>query len=54
MNLIQRFLWDKRATTAIEYALIGCLISIAIIAAARAVGQAIQNNFYGPIASNLS
>lgn len=54
MEHIKQFLCDERAVTAIEYALIGALISIAIIGGARAVGVAIQNKFYGPIATNLS
>jgi pilus assembly protein Flp/PilA len=54
MALIKQFLRDKRAATSIEYAIIGALISIAIIAGARAVGLAIQTKFYGPIATNLS
>jgi pilus assembly protein Flp/PilA len=54
MALIKQFLRDQQAATSIEYAMIGALISIAIIAGARAVGVAISTKFYGPIASNLS
>jgi pilus assembly protein Flp/PilA len=54
MALIKQFLRDNRATTAIEYAMIGALISIALIAGARSVGSAISAKFLGPIASNLS
>lgn len=54
MNLIRRFIRDERAATSIEYALIGCVVSVAIVAAVRAVGVALQNKFYGPISSNLS
>jgi pilus assembly protein Flp/PilA len=54
MRTIQRFLSDERAATAIEYAIIGALVSIAIVAGARAIGTAISSKFYGPIASNLS
>jgi Flp pilus assembly pilin Flp len=54
MSLIRRFALDCRAATSIEYAIIGCAVSIAIIAGVRAVGQALQAKFYGPIASNLS
>lgn len=39
MRLIKRFLADERGTTAIEYAIIGTLVSISIIAGATAVGQ---------------
>ncbi len=54
MRLIQQFLRDERATTAIEYAVIGALIAVVIIGAVRSVGTAIQAKFYGPISSNLS
>lgn len=54
MDAIKQFLCDERAATAIEYAMIGTLISIAIIGGARAIGIAIQNKFYGPISANLS
>jgi pilus assembly protein Flp/PilA len=54
MRLIQQFLRDERATTAIEYALIGTLIAVVIIGAVRSVGSAIQAKFFGPIANNLN
>jgi pilus assembly protein Flp/PilA len=54
MRLIQQFLRDDRATTAIEYALIAALISVVIVGAVRSVGSAIQAKFYGPITNNLS
>ena len=40
---------DTRGATAIEYALIAGGISIVILAAANAVGTAIQNNLYNNI-----
>ena len=54
MAHIKQFLCDERAATAIEYAMIGALISIAIVGGVRAIGVAIQNKFYGPISANLS
>ncbi len=54
MKIIWRFISDNRASTAIEYALIAGLISVAIVAGARAVGQALESKFYGPIADNLT
>jgi pilus assembly protein Flp/PilA len=54
MSLIRRFALDNRGATSIEYAMIACLVSIALIAGARAVGQALQTKFYGPLSSNLS
>ena len=40
---------DESGATAIEYALIAGGISIVILAAANAVGTAIQNNLYNNI-----
>ena len=54
MSLIRRFALDTRGATAIEYAMIAGFVSIALIVGARAVGQALQSKFYGPLASNLS
>jgi len=54
MQLIQRFLSDEKAATAIEYALIGGLISILSVAGARGIGVALSTKFYGPISNNLS
>jgi pilus assembly protein Flp/PilA len=54
MSLIQRFIRDEAAATAIEYAMIAGFISIAIVAGLRAIGQSLQNKFYGPLAANLS
>ena len=47
MALLKRFLSDSNGATAIEYALIAGLISVAIVGGARAIGLAIQNKFYG-------
>lgn len=54
MRNIPEFLADECAATAIEYAFIAGLISIAIVAGVRAIGVALSSKFYGPIASNLS
>jgi pilus assembly protein Flp/PilA len=54
MSHIRQFLRDERAATSIEYALIGGLIAVVIIASLRSIGGAIQNKFYGPISNNLS
>lgn len=45
MRLIRSFLCDNSGATAIEYALIGGLISVAIISGATAVGNGIGNLF---------
>jgi pilus assembly protein Flp/PilA len=54
MLLVIRFLRDTKATTAMEYALIGALIAVVIITAVKAVGSNIQAKFFGPISNNLS
>lgn len=38
LNFVRRFLCDDTGATAIEYALIASLISVAIIAGATAIG----------------
>jgi len=43
--LINKFLKDEDGATAIEYGLIAALISVAIIAAVRAVGTNLSNTF---------
>ncbi len=52
-TLIKQFLCDKRAATSIEYAMIAALISVAIVAGARAIGLALSPKF-SAVASNLS
>lgn len=42
---MQRFLTDESGATAIEYALIAILVSLAIIAGGTALGQALQPVF---------
>jgi len=54
MPLIVRFLRDREAATAMEYALVASLIAVVIVASVRAVGSNIQAKFFGPIANNLS
>lgn len=43
--MIMRFLRDERGATAIEYALIAALISVAIIAAVQLLGEALGDSF---------
>lgn len=49
MRLIRQFLADTTGTTAMEYAMIGALVSIAIIVSATRIGSKIQSLFYGPL-----
>lgn len=44
-TFLRKFYADDRGTTAIEYALIGSLLSLAIVAALSSVGPAIEANF---------
>ncbi len=51
---LHRFLDDETATTAIEYGLMIALISLTIIGAVSATGQAIRDTLYGQIVSALA
>jgi len=44
-NLVTRFIKDESGATAIEYGLIAALISVALIAGARAIGQGLDSKF---------
>lgn len=52
-NLFARFVQDESGATAIEYGLIGALISVVIITAVKLVGTNLTNTF-DKIAKNLS
>jgi pilus assembly protein Flp/PilA len=54
MPLFIKFLLDTKAATAIEYALIGALIAVVVVAAVRTVGVNLQAKFFGPISNNLT
>jgi pilus assembly protein Flp/PilA len=47
-----RWLTDRRAVTAIEYALIAALIAVVIIGAVSGLGKGVQNTF-NKVASEL-
>ena len=44
-NLLSRFVSDESGATAIEYGLIACLIAVAIITGAGAMGNALNAMF---------
>ena len=44
-NLVTRFIKDESGATAIEYGLIAALISVALIAGARAIGNGLDGKF---------
>ena len=48
-NGLSRFLRDERATTAIEYALIASVVSMAILGTVNTIGSALIENFYNKI-----
>ncbi len=52
-NLFSRFVNDESGATAIEYGLIAALISIAIIASAKALGTQLGTTF-GVITTSLA
>ena len=46
-KLLSRFFRDQSGTTSVEYAVIGMLISVAIIVAAAKLGGALDETFVG-------
>ena len=50
----RHFVLDETAVTAVEYGLMTALISLAIIGAVSATGQAIKNTLYGQIVTALA
>jgi pilus assembly protein Flp/PilA len=52
-QLLLRFLRDTSGATAIEYALIGGLVSVAIIVGARALGVSL-NSVYTGVSAKVS
>lgn len=52
--MFRSFLRDEGGSTAIEYALIGTLISIIIVGALLTIGSKISIKFFQPIANNLN
>ena len=48
------FLWDTRAATAIEYAMIAGFLSAFIVAAVDLLGQNVYSAFFNKIAQAMS
>lgn len=44
-KFIERFVKDEQGATAIEYGLICCLISVAILAVLQSIGTSLQSTF---------
>jgi pilus assembly protein Flp/PilA len=53
-GLIRRFVTDDSAATSIEYALIGSLLSVAIVAGAMALGSAVNSTLQGIADDNFA
>jgi pilus assembly protein Flp/PilA len=54
LDRLRRFAADESGGTAIEYGLMTALISLVIIGAVNATGQAIKTTLYGQIVTALS
>lgn len=50
---VQQFLAEERAATAIEYALIASMMSIAIAGVAMSLGSTLSNDYYGRVDAAL-
>jgi pilus assembly protein Flp/PilA len=53
IELIRGFVRDERGATAIEYALIASIISIAIAAVAISLGETVRDELFGKVAAAL-
>ncbi len=53
-GLVRRFVTDEGAATSIEYALIGSLLSVAIVAGAIALGGALNTTYQGIADDNFA
>lgn len=53
-GLMRRFVTDESAATSIEYALIGSLLSVAIVAGAMALGSAVNATLQGIADDNFA
>jgi Flp pilus assembly pilin Flp len=47
------FMMDERGAAAIEYCMIGAMLSILVLTGAQLIGVAISSRFLGPLASNF-
>jgi pilus assembly protein Flp/PilA len=53
LHSLRIFLSDRNAATAIEYAIIAGLLSIAIVAGAQVIGTKLSSTYFGAVAGNL-
>ena len=54
MAAFKRFLSNECGSTAIEYALIAILLSVAIIGGVNSIGRSLQTAFYEPFGQAIS
>ncbi|WP_321344550.1 Flp family type IVb pilin [Breoghania sp.] len=52
-RVFDAFLSDERGSTAIEYSLIASIIVLAIIGSLTAIGTALRDDLYQPVANAL-
>lgn len=53
MRIFAKFLSERDGAVSLEYAMIGALLSIMIIAGAGSIGNIVSTMFLGPIAGAL-
>ncbi len=53
LRVFGAFLSDESGSTAIEYSLIASIIVLAIIGSVTAIGTALRDDFYQPVANAL-
>jgi pilus assembly protein Flp/PilA len=53
MSVLSAFIRDERAATSIEYAMVGALISIAVLTGAKLIGINLSVRFLGPLANGF-
>lgn len=49
----RRFIADRRAATAVEYALIAIMISVLIVAGAKSTGSTLSTMYFGKLIGNF-
>ena len=53
MSILKRFSEDERGATAIEYCMVGGMLSIMILIGCRAIGVNLTTLFLGPLAAGF-
>lgn len=51
--MLRRFFAENEGFTATEYAVVAFLVSILIVAGAKAIGTKLSVNYFGAVAANL-